>query len=244
MANKTVLITGASRGIGKALALKFASENYKVVINASKSFSDLLAVADEIKAAGGQCLPVLADVSDYESVKNMFEEIDLFCPHLDCLINNAGISYMGLLTETPPEIWDKVMKTNLTSVYNLSHHALPKMIAQKSGCIVNISSIWGISGASMEVAYSASKGGIHAFTKALAKELGPSQIRVNAIACGAIETSMNNWLNEEEKTAFEDDIPLCRFGKVEEVADLAFFLASDAAKYLTGEIIRLDGGTL
>lgn len=241
---KTVLVTGASRGIGKAIALKFAKENYKVIINASKSFSELLSVSDEINGLGGQCLPILADVSDYEAVRYMFEEIDLFCPFLDSVINNAGISYIGLLTETPPEIWGKVISTNLTSLYNICHLALPKMISKKAGAIVNISSIWGLQGASMEVAYSASKGGINAFTKALAKELGPSQIRVNAIACGAIETSMNSWLQVSEKAAFEESIALCRFGKAEEVAALAYFLASDQAKYLTGEIIRLDGGTL
>lgn len=244
MASMTVLVTGASRGIGKAIALKFAKEKFNVVINASKSFSELLAVAEEIQALGVHCLPILADVSDYDAVRNMFEEIALFCPHLDCIINNAGISHVGLLTETTPEAWGKVIGTNLTSIYNVCHLALPQMVSRKRGAIVNISSIWGISGASMEVAYSASKGGIHAFTKALAKELGPSQIRVNAIACGAIDTAMNSWLKADEKAAFEEDIALCRFGKSEEVAELAYFLTSEKTQYLTGEIIRLDGGTL
>lgn len=244
MSHKTVLITGASRGIGRAIALKFAKEDYTVLINASKSFKELMEVSEEIKALGGQCLPLMADVSDFEAVKSLFEEVSFFCSSIDCVVNNAGISHMGLLTDTSPEIWSKVMHTNLTSLYNVCHHGVPQMIANKSGSIVNISSIWGIAGASMEVAYSASKGGVHAFTKALAKELGPSNIRVNAIACGAIDTTMNNWLNEEEKAAFQDTIALCRFGKVEEVAELAYFLASNESKYLTGEIIRLDGGTL
>ncbi|PKM95101.1 MAG: 3-oxoacyl-ACP reductase [Firmicutes bacterium HGW-Firmicutes-1] len=244
MLKKTVLITGASRGIGKAIALKFAKENYNVIINCSSSLQELLAVSEEVKRLGADCLPILADVSDYESVSNMFQEINILFPFIDCIINNAGISCVGLFTETSPETWNKVIQTNLTSIYNVCHHAIPKMISQKTGSIVNISSIWGISGASLEVAYSASKSGIHGFTQALAKELGPSNIRINAIACGAVETSMNNWLSSEEREAFEASIALCRFGKVEEIADLAFFLASENASYLTGEIIKIDGGTL
>lgn len=242
MNKKTVLITGASRGIGKAIALKFAAENYQVIINCSKSMQELMQVADEIKALGSHCHPIMADVSNYREVSEMFEEIALFTPSLDCIINNAGTSYIGLITETTPEKWNEIISTNLTSVYNVCHHALPDMIRNKCGSIINISSIWGITGASTEAAYSASKGGVNAFTKALAKELGPSSIRVNAIACGAIDTSMNSWLSQEDKEAFEENISLCRFGKAEEVAELAFFLASKQSSYLTGEVIRLDGG--
>lgn len=241
--NKTVLITGASRGIGKAIALRFAKEGYNVIINASKSLGDLVELSEEITNMNlGSCLPVIADVSDYYAVKNMFEEIYLKFPSVDVVINNAGMSHVGLFTDTTPEMWKKLIDTNLTSIYNVCSIALPKMISYKSGVIINISSIWGTQGASCEVAYSASKGGVNSFTKALAKELGPSNIRVNAIACGAIDTSMNNWLSEEEKNEFINDISLCRFGTPEEVAALCYFLSSNEAKYITGEIVTIDGG--
>jgi len=241
---KTVLITGASRGIGKAIAKKFAHSNYNVIINCKSNFDALMNVAEEIQSLGVLCLPIMADVSDYSQVKKMFAIIEDFSPTLDCVVNNAGISYIGLFTETSPEKWQELISTNLTSIYNVCHCAVPKMIKEKKGNIINISSIWGINGASMEVAYSAAKSGLHGFTKALAKELGPSHIRVNAIACGAIETEMNNWLSDEDRTAFEENVALCRFGKVEEVANLTYYLASDDSSYLTGEIIKLDGATL
>jgi 3-oxoacyl-[acyl-carrier protein] reductase len=244
MNKKTVLITGASRGIGKEIAIKFAKENYNVIINCSKSFNELMEVTDDIKALGATCLPVMADVSDYQNVTRMIDEILLVFPTIDVIVNNAGISYVGLFTDLTPDMWDNLIRTNLTSVYNVCHQIVPLMLKNKAGTIINISSIWGINGASCEVAYSASKGGINAFTKALAKELGPSNIRVNAIACGAIETTMNTWLNEEEKKAFEDGIALCRFGKASEVANLAYFLATEASSYLTGEVLKLDGGCL
>lgn len=243
MNNKTVLITGASRGIGRAIALRFAKEGYNIVINSSKSFKDLMALAEEINDMNlGECLPVIADVSDYHAVQNMFEEIYIKFSSIDIVINNAGVSFVGLFTDTTPDIWDKLINTNLTSIYNICSFAVPKMINNKTGVILNISSIWGSQGASCEVAYSASKGGVNSFTKALAKELGPSNIRVNAIACGAIDTSMNKWLSEEEKTAFTEDISLCRFGTPEEVAALCYFLSSKEAKYITGEIVTIDGG--
>lgn len=241
---KTVLITGASRGIGKAIAIKFALSNYNVIINCKSNFDALMNVAKELQDLGALCLPIMADVSDYSQVKKMFSIIEDFSPTLDCVVNNAGISHIGLFTETSPEKWQELINTNLNSVYNVCHLAVPKMLKEHKGSIINISSIWGMSGASMEVAYSAAKSGLHGFTKALAKELGPSHIRVNAIACGAIETEMNAWLSPEEKTVFEENIALCRFGKAQEVADLTYYLASDASSYLTGEIIKLDGGTL
>lgn len=244
MPQKTVLITGSSRGIGKAIALKFAKESYSVIINCSSSFQELMETSEEIKALGANCLPIIADVSDYDAVKNMFQEIDMVFPFIDCVVNNAGISHVGLFTETTPDTWNKLISTNLTSIYNVCHHAVPKMISRHTGSIINISSIWGESGSSLEVAYSASKSGIHGFTQALSKELGPSHIRVNAIACGAIDTPMNNWLSAEEREVFEESIALCRFGKAAEVGELAFFLASDRSSYLTGQIIKLDGGKL
>ena len=244
MKNKTVLVTGASRGIGKAIALKFAKEKYNLIINASKSSKDLLAVAEEVRSYGVDCYPILADVSNYHAVTHMFEEILLTYPQIDVIINNAGISHVGLFTDIHYDQWQHLINTNLNSVFNICHHAVPILLRKKSGHIINISSIWGLVGASCEVAYSTSKGAIHAFTQSLAKELGPSNIHVNAIACGAIDTSMNHFLSPEERNAFEQDIALCRFGKVEEVADVAYFLASENSSYLTGEIIKLDGGTI
>lgn len=241
---KTVLVTGSSRGIGKAIAKKFAQSGYNVIINCKQNFDALMALAEELQSLDILCLPVMADVSNYEQAKKMFDIIDDFTPTIDCIINNAGIDHVGLFTETTPEKWQELINTNLTSVYNICHFGVPRMLQQKKGNIINISSIWGIKGASMEVAYSATKSGLHGFTLALAKELGPSNIRVNAIACGAIETEMNSWLTDQEKNDFEEDISLCRFGKPEEVADLAYFLASDSSTYLTGEIIKLDGGII
>lgn len=240
--SKTALITGASRGIGRAIALEFARNNYHLILNTKQSVQDLMELTDMVREMGAIAHPIIADVSDFKSVQEMFEEIDMTQPPVDVVINNAGISHIGLFTETTPDIWDRIIFTNLTSIYNICYQAANRMVKRQFGNIINISSIWGLDGASMEVAYSASKGGVHAFTKALAKELGPSNIRVNAIACGAIETSMNSWLSAEEKQDFEDGISLCRFGTPEEVAKLALFLASDNSSYMTGEIIRLDGG--
>ena len=160
------------------------------------------------------------------------------------MVNNAGISHMGLFTDTTPELWDKMINVNIRSVLNCTHLAVPKMVSKKEGVILNISSIWGNRGASCEALYSATKGAVNAFTKAMAKELGPSGIRVNAIAPGVIDTKMNAWLSPEEKEILTDDISLMRFGTVEEVANFAVFLAGDEASFLNGQIITLDGGMI
>lgn len=238
---KTVLVTGSSRGIGKAIALKFAKEGYNVVINGSKNEEDLIRTKSDIENFSVSCLAYLGDMGCYEKVRELFLLIKENFGPLDVLVNNAGISYIGLLTDMSPEDWDKIIKTNLTSVFNCCRLAIPDMVRNKKGSIINISSVWGLAGASCEVAYSASKGGINAFTKALAKELAPSNIRVNAIACGAIDTEMNNFLNDEELKALCDEIPAGRLGRPEEVADLVYYLA-DKNEYLTGQVIGLDGG--
>ncbi len=160
---------------------------------------------------------------------------------MDVLVNNAGISYIGLLQDMTSDDWDRIVRTNLTSVFNCCRLAIPYMVEKKCGKIINISSVWGVAGASCEVAYSATKGGINAFTKALAKELAPSGIQVNAIACGAIDTEMNHFLNQEELIDLIDEIPAGRLGKAEEVADLAYHLGYKGS-YLTGQVIGLDGG--
>lgn len=238
---KTVLVTGSSRGIGKAIALKFAREGYNVAINCAKNHDKLMETKKEIEKYHVSCLAYTGDMGCYDKVKELFYLIKDQFGTVDVLVNNAGISYVGLLTDMTPEDWNRVITTNLTSVYNCCSLAVPDMVRKKKGSIINISSVWGNVGASCEVAYSASKGGLNAFTKALAKELAPSNIRVNAIACGAIDTDMNSFLDSEELQNLCYEIPAGRLGYPVEVADLAYYLA-EKNEYLTGQVIGLDGG--
>ncbi|TCT14103.1 3-oxoacyl-[acyl-carrier protein] reductase [Natranaerovirga pectinivora] len=240
--SKSVVITGASRGIGKAIALKFAKEGYNIGIICKNNEGLLQQVEQEIKALGVTVTQMVGDISDFNTASNILDHFYNTLGSIDVLVNNAGISYIGLLSDMSIEDWHNVINTNLTSVFNTCHYVIPKMLQNKMGKIINISSVWGEVGASCEVAYSASKGGLNAFTNALGKELAPSNIQVNAIACGAIETDMNRFLDEDEKQALVDEIPSNRMGAAEEVADLVCFLASDGANYLTGQVIRLDGG--
>ena len=234
---KTAVITGSSRGIGKAIAEEFAKNGYHVILNASKSADELNEAYEEFLSKGYSCEAVLADVSDYEECKKLFIKAP------DVLVNNAGISHIGLFTDMTPESWKHLIDVNLMSASNCSHIALKTMIRNHCGNIINISSIWGERGASCEVVYSASKGGINSFTKALAKEVGLSGIRVNAISCGVIDTKMDACFDEEEKAALCDEISLARFGKAEEIAKLAYFLAEDdKSGYINGQIITADGG--
>lgn len=234
---KTAVITGSSRGIGKAIAEEFAKNGYHVILNASKSADELNEAYEEFLSKGYSCEAVLADVSDYEECKKLFIKAP------DVLVNNAGISHIGLFTDMTPESFKHLIDVNLMSAFNCSHIALKTMIKNHCGNIINISSIWGERGASCEVVYSASKGGINSFTKALAKEVGLSGIRVNAISCGVIDTKMNACFEDEEKAALCDEISLARFGKAEEIAKLAYFLAEDdKSGYINGQIITADGG--
>ena len=242
MENKNVFITGASRGIGKAIALLFAEKGYHVFINCHHSTDLLLEVKSLIDSMNnGLCTIVTGDVGNPEDVKKIFEKIEKECDGIDILINNAGIAHIGLLSDMSIQEWDHLIRTNLSSAFYCSRLAIPHMVSQKSGKIVQISSIWGNVGASCEVAYSASKSGLHGFTKALAKELAPSNIQVNAVACGAIDTIMNSQLDEEERAALEYEIPAGRFGKTKEVAQLVFDIATKH-DYMTGQIIGIDGG--
>lgn len=240
---KTVLITGASRGIGASIAIKFAKEGFENIILAGnksiKQLSDLKNLLE--KEYSCTCHSYIGDLGIYENVEKLFQEIKIKYDGIDILINNAGISYLGLLADMNVEEWNHVINTNLSSVFYCSKQAIPYMIHQKYGKIINISSVWGIYGASCEVAYSASKGGVNAFTKALAKELAPSNIQVNAIACGVIDTEMNQFLDEEERSSLIEEIPANRFAKSSEVADLVYDL-SMRHSYLTGQVIQLDGG--
>ncbi len=241
MNKKTVLVTGSSRGIGKAIAMKYAKKGYNVVINCRTNEELLLKVKHEIEGYQTNCLAFTGDVGDYQVCEQLFREIKKTFGSLDVLVNNAGISYIGLLTDMTPDEWNMIIQNNLTSVFNCCHLAVPDMVRNQSGKIVNISSVWGVTGASCEVAYSTTKGGINAFTKALAKELAPSNIQVNAVACGAIDTEMNRFLSDEDLLALTDEIPAGRLGRAEEVADFVYSV-THKNQYLTGQVIQLDGG--
>lgn len=225
---KDILITGASRGIGHAIGARLASKGHRLYLicrNNTEMMSDI----------PGRYFT--GDVADHVFIREVFENI----PKIDVLINNAGISRTGLLQDMTKTEWDDIISVNLSSLYNTCHFAAGLMVKQHSGKIINISSVWGQHGASMETAYSASKGGVDAFTKALAKELAPSSIQVNAIACGFIDTDMNRIYSEEERESIMNEIPAGRFGTPDEAAKLAEMLI-DAPDYLTGQIIGLDGG--
>jgi len=235
---KTVLITGGSRGIGKSMVYAFARAGYNVLLNFNKSES----LANEIASEFTNVKIYGADVGNQENVIKMIEYAKEHFGGIDILINNAGISCNGLFQELQSDEWERLMNVNLTGVYNCSKAVLPEMISKKQGKIINISSVWGMVGASNEVAYSASKAGVIGLTKALAKEVGPSNIQVNCIAPGIIMTDMVSDYSMEELNAITDQIPLGRIGSTSDVADLALFLASDSANYITGQVFSPNGG--
>lgn len=235
---KNVLITGASRGIGKAIAETFAAEGYDLILTCSNTLPDLQRLADNLTDQYHiSCVALQADMGNVADVEKVFRQIS----SLDVLINNAGISHIGLITDMTVEEWQRIMAVNLDSLFYTSRLAIPLMLKKHQGRIINISSVWGNMGASMEVAYSASKGGVNAFTKALAKELAPSNIQVNAIACGVIDTAMNNCFSPEDLDALRAEIPADRLGTPKEVAQLSLQLATGPS-YMTGQIITIDGG--
>ncbi len=242
MNQKTVIVTGSSRGIGREIALKFAKEGYCVVLNGKENKEALKKTKEELLKYA-PCLDFLGDVGDYDFVKDMVQKTIERFGRVDVLVNNAGISYIGLLTDMSIHEWNHIIASNLTSVFNCCNLVLPYMNQNKYGKIINISSVWGNVGASCEVAYSASKGGINTFTKALAKEVAPSNIQVNAIACGAIDTEMNAFLSSDEKAALTLEIPANRLGDTTEVADFVFQVAISPS-YLNGQIISFDGAWL
>lgn len=237
---KTVLITGASRGIGRSIALRFAREKYNIVICA-RDAEKLLKVSNELSELGCEYLSICTDVCNPQNIDSMFEAAGKRFGSIDILVNNAGIAHIGLIQDMSYDEWDNIVNTNLTSVFATCKNAVGSMIKNQSGSIINISSVWGVCGASCEVAYSATKGAINAFTKALAKELAPSNINVNAIACGVIDTEMNSCFSPEEKAGIIEEIPAGRMGTPEEVADLVYAI-SNGSPYLTGQIIAIDGG--
>lgn len=240
---KTVLITGASRGIGQGIALKFSENGYNVAINYNKSKDHAENLCEEICKNGGVAKCFSADISQKDEVKKLIGEVISCFGGIDVLVNNAGIALVqGLFTDFNSEDEKKVFDVNVFGMMNCCREVLPYFVKEKKGKIINISSIWGVSGASCEAIYSASKGAVISFTKALAKELGPSGITVNCVSPGLIETDMNSSLSMEDKEEFLKDVPLGRTGTPKDVANAVFFLASSDAGYITGQNIAVDGG--
>lgn len=241
---QTVLITGASRGIGAAIAERFASVGMNVVIHYLQSHEAANEVARRCMKHGAKVLTATADLRSKEQLLRLQEKLSHHDMVPDILVNNAGIAHYGLLTDVTEQLWDEVMNVNLKGTFLTTQLFMEPMISQKYGRIINVSSIWGISGASCEVVYSTAKGGMNAFTKALAKELAPSGVTVNAVAPGAVDTLMLSNFDAEEKAALENEIPVGRFGQPNEIASLVYFLALPESGYITGQIISPNGGWL
>lgn len=241
--SKSVLITGGSRGIGAATAVYFARKGYKVAITYNKSLYAAKAMKETMALNGCEFIAIPCDVKNPTQVESAVRQTVSAFGSLDVMVNNAGVALQKLITDTTDDDWQNILSTNLSGIFYGCRSAAKVMVNQKSGSIVNISSIWGVSGASMEVAYSATKSGIIGLTKALAKELGPSGIRVNCIAPGVIDTEMNSNLDIADFAALADDTPLGRIGAAEEVASAIFYLADDAS-FVTGQVLNTDGGIL
>lgn len=241
MNQNIAIVTGASRGIGRAIALRFAKEGYQLAICCKNNFSALEDTATEIRSFGADCLTFQGDMGNAAHVEEFFTKIKERFHTVHVLVNNAGISRIGLMQDMTEDVWQEILSSNLSSAFYCSQKVIPFMLQNGTGKIINISSVWGQAGSSTEVAYSTTKGGINALTKALAKELAPSNIQVNAIACGLIDTDMNKCFSSEEINSLIEEIPAGRIGTPEEVANLAFTL-SEHNTYLTGQIIALDGG--
>ena len=231
---KTVIVTGSSKGIGAATAILFAQNGWNVVINYNESYESANLLCRSLVSNGYSVITQKANVANKETLYK-FGSIDV-------LVNNAGVAYQGLITDTDEIDFDRIIDIDLKGVFNCCKAVTPVMVNQKSGCIINISSMWGQVGASCEVAYSAAKAGVIGLTKALAKELAPSGITVNCIAPGLIETGMNSNLTIEELNDFVEGIPLGRMGSADEVAAAVRFLSSPAAEYITGQVLGINGG--
>lgn len=234
---KNVLITGASRGIGKELVYEFIKNGYRVFLNYNKSKKEAVKISEEIGA-----VLVKADISNSGEVEKMAELIHNNYGKIDVLVNNAGISQIKLFTDITENDWDNMFNINMKGMFLVTKAFVLDMINKKKGKIINISSMWGVTGGSCEVHYSASKAAVIGFTKALAKELGPSNINVNCVAPGVIDTEMNSHLSEEDLQALKEETPLERIGSVGDVAKTVLFLASDNADFITGQVISVDGG--
>ncbi len=235
------LITGASRGIGKGIALSLAKAGYNLVLTCKSNVDALTNVANQARAHGSTVHTFVGDISQIEICEQLFSYITENEISIDILINNAGISYVGLLQDMTYEEWDNCINTNLSSIFYTCKHCIPQMVQKNSGKIINISSVWGNVGASCEVAYSATKGGVNSLTKALAKELAPSNIQVNAIAFGLIDTDMNGNLSSDDIGEIINDIPVGKIGTIEDAGQMVLSILS-SPNYMTGQIITMDGG--
>jgi 3-oxoacyl-[acyl-carrier protein] reductase len=239
---KTVLITGAAKGIGAACARAFAREGYAVAVHYHTSKEQALALCGGLTAMGADAMTVCADLTDRAAIAGMFSAVHDRFGRIDVLVNNAGIALVKLFTDTADDEWDRMISADLTAVAACCKAVLPDMIRRHSGCIVNIASMWGEVGASCEVAYSAAKAGVIGLTKALAKEVAPSGIRVNAVSPGVIMTDMMRGFSEDDLAALRDEIPMGVLGEPDDVAGAVVFLAGDKAKYITGQILSVNGG--
>lgn len=237
---KTAVVTGASGGIGGAIAQAFASRGYRVMAAYHRNKAAIESLVAAIREGKGDAVAFGADLTSESETDALFAATEALYGPADVLVNCAGSSHAGLFQDMTLESWNDVLQANITPVFLCSKRALIPMLRNKSGAIINIGSIWGETGASCEAAYSAAKAAVSGLTKALAKEVGPSGIRVNAIAPGWIETTMNEKHSEEDKESFCEEVALKRTGTVKEVADAALFLAENT--YITGQILRLDGG--
>ncbi|MDO5112618.1 MAG: 3-oxoacyl-ACP reductase FabG [Clostridia bacterium] len=235
---KTVLVTGASRGIGRACAFAFAKDGYRVGVNFHTHFADAESVVRAIVQQGGDAVSLQADVADHAAVSSMVRALG----RVDVLVNNAGVACDGLLQDITPEVWARTFAVNVNGAYYCARCVLPQMLSRHDGCILNVSSMWGRVGAACEVPYSAAKAALIGFTKALAKEVGPSGIRVNCVAPGVIDTAMNAHHAEATLSALAQDTPLMRLGTPADVANALVFLASDGASFITGQVLGVDGG--
>jgi len=242
LTGKGIVITGGTRGIGKGIALEFAKEGASLVLNYFSDDESAQETLKEIRSMGNYCTLFKGDISNYRLSRELIEYAIEKLGKVDVLVNNAAVSKIGLFMDETEEDFDKIISINFKSVFNTTNSVVKHMISRTEGSIINISSVWGGEGAACEVLYSASKGAINSFTKALAKELALSNIRVNAIAPGVIETKMNMWMQEEEKIELTEEIPMGRFGTISEVGKTAVFLASKDSSYITGEILNVNGG--
>lgn len=238
---KTALVTGGAKGIGAEICRALAKDGFAIALNYNSSSDSALLLQEELsKITEVQIFK--ADVSDSEQVKNMFSDIKTVFGGVDALVNNAGIAQQALFTDITDDMWQKMLGVNLTGVFNCCREALKYMINKKSGSIVNIASMWGETGGSLEVHYSAAKAGVIGFTKALAKEVGLSGITVNAVSPGVIMTDMTSQFSKEDLEALKDETPLNTLGQPKNVADAVAFLVSDKASFITGQILSVNGG--
>ncbi|MFL0196663.1 elongation factor P 5-aminopentanone reductase [Clostridium sp. WILCCON 0269] len=244
LAGKIAIVTGASRGIGRSIAVNLARCGAVVVINYIQNKKEAFKTLNMIKGAGSTGIILQGDVSLYSSAQKIVESTIESMGKIDILVNNAGISQIGLFVDMKEDEWDNIININFKGVLNCTHCVLKHMVPKKAGSIINISSMWGNVGASCEAIYSASKGAVNLFTRSISKEMGPSNIRINAVAPGVIDTEMNSWLKEEEKKSLMEEIPIGRFGKGDDIGKIVCFLAGESSRYITGQIITVDGGMI